>query len=179
MNTQMGKMRLWFALIGPVAGFLLTGCAMSIVGLEPEHPPSRWRFYEVDTLQPTLRWETFPRPEDYAAHGEEFRTRVSNVTYDLRLWESMGGNRYGEKKIRTFGEYTDSDYSRDGLVSPFHTVEIPLRPATAYYWTVRARFAIDGHPRVTEWGRQLDVIFPEEYGYWFKTPRGSNHHTED
>ena len=27
----------------------------------------------------------------------------------------------------------------------------PLQPCTYYFWTMRARFSVDGYPRVTEW----------------------------
>jgi hypothetical protein len=43
-------------------------------------------------------------------------------------------------------------YRRDGLASPTHTLETALSPGTRYFWTVRARFELDGRERVTEWG---------------------------
>ena len=57
------------------------GCtypAFFVDGLEPEYPPARrglpWPtafFDEVDSLQPTFSWESFPRPEDQAREGNE------------------------------------------------------------------------------------------------------------
>ena len=42
----------------------------------------------------------------------------------------------------------------DKCVPPaFHKLETPLSPAARYFWTVRARFKLDGVTRVTPWAR--------------------------
>ena len=45
----------------------------------------------------------------------------------------------------------DVVYAREGLPAPWHTVEQPLAPGGRYFWSVRARFELDGRERVTDW----------------------------
>ncbi len=71
-------------------------------------------------------------------------------------------------------------YSRRGLPEPWHKLEEQLAPSTKYFWTIRARFELDGLPRVTQWGvmkgraddppvARLPVI-PSPSHYRFSTP---------
>jgi len=121
---------------------ILSGCGgVSVVGLHPVYPPlekkafaTHCEFAEVDSLQPTLIWQPFPRPSD------DFADKVKDVTYELRIWTTIQGP---SGKLR---------YSRDGLQLPSHKLEEPLEPSIQYLWSVRARFMIDGDMRVTEWG---------------------------
>ncbi len=68
-----------------------------------------------------------------------------------------------------------SVYARAGIPAPSHTLEEAVQPSTKYFWTVRARFELDGQPRVTEWGvtdsfvRRL-VPVPNPFSFRFKTP---------
>ena len=122
--------------------FLLAGCGgVTVAGLRPVYPPLEKNFFavftnpvEVDSLQPTFRWQNFPRNDD------PFVDKVQNVTYELRIWQPVPGST---GKLR---------YKRDGLELNSHTLEEPLEPSRQYYWSVRARFLIDGDLRVTEWG---------------------------
>jgi len=103
-------------------------------------------FVATDSLQPTMRWESF---QDFVArelNDSEFLHRISHVTYDLRIWHA-GMSRsfmviYPDELV----------YSRQGIAVPFHHVEQPLKPSTNYFWSIRARFDLDGHPRVMQWG---------------------------
>jgi len=83
----------------------------------------------VTGLAPTLRWESLP--------GD-------NVTYDLRIWKATGavGGHPGEVVC-----------NKENLVVPAYTVESGLEALQPYYWSVRARFEIDGMPRLTQWSR--------------------------
>lgn len=101
-------------------------------GLEPES-------IDVVSLQPTLQWESFPRDSDIERAPEEMG-RVKNVRYDLAIYQP---GRVGAR--------SELVYSRNGLLNNEHTIETPLDPDTAYAWTVRARFELDGRQRVTEW----------------------------
>jgi hypothetical protein len=83
----------------------------------------------LESLRPTMRWETFT--------GEK-------VTYDLRIWESTVGSRTQVGAVV---------YSREGLTENDHTLETSLSPATTYTWSVRARFVQNGKVRVTEWSK--------------------------
>lgn len=124
-------------------------------------PPSHWK--TVDSLQPTFRWQSFPRPIDIKAAPDEME-RVRNVRYDLIIAQE-----------HNLGP-ADAVYRREGLPDPMHTIETSLKPATRYFWTVRARFELDGRERVTEWST-VDFWFqgkwtsPSPASYRFKTPK--------
>jgi len=151
---------------------ILSGCATeaSVQGLRPEYPAVRHNFFNpeiafvtVDSLQPILKWEPFPRPQDRVA--DKFMERVSTITYDLQIW------RIGEN-----GQPAELVYERNGLAVPYHKIETPLLSSREYLWSVRARFDLDGKPRVTEWGRptmgnvgRQDVV-PNLNFYRFETP---------
>lgn len=105
---------------------LLAGCAADrYAGLLPvaPHPSAP----EVEERCPELRWEAFAPP---------IGGRVSDVVYDLRIHDAQG-----ETVI----------YAADGLPGCAHRIERELMTSTAYRWTVRARFRLDGAPRLTAW----------------------------
>jgi hypothetical protein len=143
---------------------LATGCvitrAPNVVGLGPLDPPPIKRTlviifpifasmahppHTVESLRPVLRWETFPRLKDREADREEVVGQITEVTYDLRVWETSEPS-VGELKLI---------YTRTGLTTPFYQSDVPLRPSTLYLWTIRARFLLRGQPRITEWGQEL------------------------
>lgn len=122
---------------------LMTGCtSVSVYGLRPLEPPARDQFVKVESLQPTLRWEPFPNAKDQEADHEHVLSRIRNVTYDMEIF------RAGEED-----HPVELVYVRVGLPEPSHTVEDPLQPSAKYFWTVRARFELDGLTRVSPWGR--------------------------
>src|SRR5262245_20459936 len=132
---------LWLALQPSVSG-----CAkpQPAVGLRPL--PVRmmgWsrdaRTQQADSLQPTLHWEAFPRPEDVKADTGGRLPDAHNVTYEIRIWNA--DSWYPVELV----------YARSALAEPVHTLETPLAPDTLYLWTIRARFELDGQQRVTEW----------------------------
>jgi hypothetical protein len=143
---------------------ILSGCGgVTVVGLHPVYPPlekkafaTHCEFVEVDSLQPTLQWQPFPRPSD------DFAIKVQDVTYELRIWTTTQGP---SGKLR---------YTRDGLILPSHKLEEPLEPSIQYLWSVRARFMIDGDLRVTEWGMAglplRNESVPNLSCFRFKTP---------
>jgi hypothetical protein len=136
--------------------------AGSISGLRPEYPEPRRSsldytkvmivFVEVNSLQPTLRWESFPRQQDSDTYSKEILSRINNVTYDLKIWRAE--NDYPVEMI----------YTRQGLSKPLHKIKNPLLKCTKYFWTVRARFEFDGYDRVTEWGIIIPGELTEEMG---------------
>ena len=162
----------WPALTWMAGLALVGGCSVAVSGLRPEYPAVRnWTaFVEVDSLQPTLRWEAYPRPQDRGEDKEGVLERIRNVTYDVKIWRAENA---------TPGEVV---YVRQGLPEPWHKLERPLEPATKYFWTVRARFELDGHPRVIEWGiigdpmvpasspLRRSPLVPKPAHYRFKTP---------
>jgi hypothetical protein len=91
----------------------------AIFGLRPEYPEVKMRYassrrdlvsVEVDSLQPTLRWESFPRPQDRDADKEGELGRIRNVTYDLKIWRTQ---------LPDWSAYpVEVVYARQGLPEP-------------------------------------------------------------
>lgn len=158
----------------------LAGCATTVPvsGLRPEYPEARYKFFgpevawiNVNSLQPTLRWEAFPRQQDREADKKGVIGRIRHVTYDLKIWrvEEEYPLEYPARLV----------YFRRGLPEPWHKIEDPLEPSTKYFWSIRARFELEGHPRVTQWGvtenphnptvTRLPLV-PNPFHYRFETP---------
>jgi hypothetical protein len=166
--------RAWIATLRwPALLFLAVGCAhpLPATGLHPlpvlmggfwtRDPITR----QVDSLQPTLRWEAFPRPEDLTADTEGRLANARSVTYELRIWRAEGESP---------GELV---YVRAGLAEPVHTLDTPLLPDALYLWTVRARFDLEGQPRVTPWAVLMrtrsdarGAVLPPSAYYQLRTP---------
>ncbi len=91
------------------------------------------------TLRPTLEWGEFPEPTRREPGAPGTMGGIADVTYDLRMWRAEDDFP---------GELA---YAREALPTPFHHIEEPLDPSTMYFWTVRARFELDGQVRVTPW----------------------------
>jgi hypothetical protein len=126
-----------------IATISLAACLTPTFGLKPIYPKNecseeRLDFTDVDSLQPVLRWETFP-PEGIRSDAEQINN-IRDITYDLNMW--LSENDSPSYQI----------YSKRGLTKPQYEMEEPLLPCTRYFWTVRARFLVDGKERVSEWG---------------------------
>lgn len=162
-----------FALYSITYSGLQGGLFSPAFGLTPTSPATRGRlsadnvianiieWTAVDTLQPTLQWQAFPRKQDIEA-APDAMAGVSDVRYDLLVAR--------EEHLAP----ADIVYARRGLTQPTHTLEVPLRPSTRYFWTVRARFRLAGRERVTEWGTTrspgLDrITAPSAASYRFRT----------
>ena len=169
---------------------LATGCVekpftlVYIVGLKPELPRAD-RESQVDTLRPTFRWERFPMAADLLELTPRGGERMAAVSYEFHLWKvgkELSGTRVApgsRARIGTDADYTyswrhecrDTDpgelvYTKQGLVTPEHTLETPLQPNSLYFWTVRAHFTLDGKRRATEWSEQLpDVTVSPDLGF--------------
>lgn len=104
----------------------------------------------ADHLSPLLSWQGFPRESDISMAPQDMK-RVKNVRYELVV--GTGGN----------DETPDVFYHVEGLTETSHRVPMRLEPDTRYFWSVRARFDLNGRMRVTDWatycpfGRQLIV----------------------
>lgn len=151
------------------------GMLSTVFGLAPIDPPTRgqlsgdrsvlgntFEWVVASGLSPRLRWEAFPRAKDLAAAPADM-ARVRRVTYDLVV---------AREENMAPGPIV---YRREGVPLNEHTLEVVLQPGTRYFWTVRARFELDGRVRVTEWGtthfriREL-VTAPSSFSYRFRTP---------
>lgn len=129
------------------------GCSVKVpvYGLKPEYPENRLGASEIlftgaDSLQPTFRWESFPRPGDLKNDGQRMLSGKEEITYDLKILSFENGRIV---------------HSRQGLTEPYYKIEEPLEPCTKYLWTVRAHFNLDGQPRVTEWGISVISRYPQ------------------
>ena len=79
-------------------------------------------FSQVDNLQPELRWKP---------------TKTLGVVYDLVIWDSGLDLEKAEPGARfNWGTIV---YQREGLAETVHRVEMPLKPKTLYFWSVRTR----------------------------------------
>ena len=98
------------------------------------------RFPVIATRTPTLEWEAFPRVIDQHARYAPLLSKVSNIRYDLRIWKVVSDIP------------PQLVYERKALTVPTHTLDQPLESGTRYFWSIRARFEINGKTRATRWG---------------------------
>ena len=161
---------------------LLVGCATKYSGLAAVDPKPRqygvWDQPTISSLTPTLRWERFPRPVDVTKIAQGQPQRISDVRYDLLIWE---------RRARTVQEYralsdpgwVQADPVITGLRVTQYTVPTPLKPHTEYLWTVRVWYRLDGRLRLSQWSRcgswgdDLPPTFsvPEYFAFYFLTPK--------
>lgn len=100
------------------------------------------QFRDVDTLTPTLAWESFPRPFDQAGDGTQ---TFGDVMYDLRIYD---GALSGLGTISPLHKVHETS----GITENHYQLTEPLQPCGWYFWTVRARYRLNGVMRATEWG---------------------------
>jgi len=156
---------------------------------QPLDPPQTWKSFfafmanraledfldypPVNSAQPVLRWEAFPRPRDASPENEQVLRSISDVTYDVKIWEAP--HNYPERLVEDAA----------GLGTPAYRPRAPLTPHSRYYWTMRARYRLNGEPQVTRWAYSLvpsnapgmppggscdlDTIPPNNY-FRFRTP---------
>lgn len=159
------------ALLAVFMAHCLGGCAADhfAAGLLPLDPPLlAFGAHQVDSLQPTLRWEAFPGRT--AGSDSTLRLgRATNVTYELAIWRQQLNWKPGEPVIEW-----DKPAFVKALTSPEYRVEKPLAPGTTYRWTVRAHFVLDGVSRTSEWSGWYPAGLPRTPGrrhpHLFKTP---------
>lgn len=115
-------------------------------------------FVEVASLQPTLQWERFPRDHDRVDADGHYHT-ITDVRYDLRVFDTAIPSSTNIVLVPAQQVYDARDISE-----PYHKIESGLHDCSDYFWTVRARFKLDGQVRVTEWAGAFDV------GGWSEKP---------
>lgn len=121
----------------------------------------RFEWTTVGDLQPTLVWESFPRASDMQVDAATM-ARVRKVRYDVVISRE---EHFSPAEVV---------YRRAGLLDSHHTVAVPLRAGSRYFWSVRARFALDGRERITEWSATratgaTPVSAPSALSYRFQT----------
>jgi hypothetical protein len=114
---------------------------------------------KLDSLQPTFRWEEFPRTYDLPPDSA---SKISSVSYDFRIYDAdhLNDRMVAGQKIVV---------RETGLATPSYQPANPLKPCAVYFWTVRAHFKLDGSTRVTEWtsafGSTLDPRWVRRSSY--------------
>jgi hypothetical protein len=155
--------------------FLLHGASVESqsVGLQPKSPSISGAdgisFVVIDGTQPILEWEGFPTVRD-RERDSGWIARTQNVRYDVVIYRAR---RDAPAEVV---------YSQTGLPGHTHQVSEPLPARTRYFWTVRARFELDGQVRVTDWSvvdaqnvyphgpvSRLPLV-PSEFYFRFETP---------
>lgn len=110
-------------------------------------------FVEVDSVQPTLQWESFPRDHGLIDTDCQHQ-QITDVRYELRVFNTIAppsgplGMLIPSKQV----------YSARNISEPYHKIKNKLDICSYYFWTVRARFKLDGRFRVTEWAGAFNVI---------------------
>ncbi len=120
--------------------------------VSPEHAKQFNKIFssKSESVRPTLRWQAFPTPADIAADPSGGLARATNVTYDLKIWRQGNFDFWGDNNSPYF--FPDRIiHDVEGKPGPYFVPPEPLEPFTSYFWTVRARFEIDGFPRLTDW----------------------------
>jgi hypothetical protein len=118
----------------------------------------------VDSTQPLLVWDAFPRQLDRERLDAAFLRRISGVSYELKVWSVEDCAR------------SALVYSRSGLATPQHRPQVALQPGSRYFWSVRARFALDGQPMALPWSHFVpgtgceEKEVPDERYHRFATP---------
>ena len=140
----------YFAAGGAAVGGAVSGISGGVNGEMPGMPPPDnggitydiWkgiRFVQVDSVKPTLQWKSFPTAKDIKADKSGDLSRISEVTYDLKIWRAEDPPN------------EDIIYSRTRLENSSYKIESPLIPLTRYFWSVRVRFKLDGRDIETNW----------------------------
>jgi hypothetical protein len=120
--------------------------------IQHNSPGINVRYTEVDSLQPLFRWEAFPRPRDQKPSNASVLNQITDVTYDLKIWEATSS--YPERLF----------YDISGLHDSQHRPAFPLKPMTKYFWTFRARYKLAGQSQVTRWAfSSIPSNVPSEY----------------
>ena len=111
-----------------------------------DHIPTGYMKYTlVDSTQPILKWQSFPREDHYKfKKNQQIINNISDVSYDLKILEARGG---GIKHVWGFKLV----YDREGLPEPMHKLEYTLKPDTKYYWSFRAKYKFNGETKITRW----------------------------
>jgi hypothetical protein len=123
------------------AGFLVAGEDNCMLEMEPVGRTSA--VGRVTGADVTLRWEAFPREIDRVASYADRLGRVTDVTYDLTILKAPASSNEGSL-VAHWSSLPQAS---------FQVQLAPSTPGETYAATVRARFTLDGHRRVTGWSR--------------------------
>lgn len=117
----------------------------------PEYPPTDYSFFGkhlrfplVDSLQPILKWSSFPDERQEKQFTQATGMTIKDVSYDLKIWQGDG----------------DIVYEKSRIAENFHSLESDLVPNTNYYWSIRACFGIDEKSICTRWASSTRPFLP-------------------
>jgi len=112
----------------------------------------------VGSTTPLLAWEKLPSTVQ-AELFEGASPRARNIRYDVQVFDAgplLPGSIAARRVVR---RYTD-------LTVPEVRAEEALTPCAYYFWTVRARFELDGRQRSTEWSGAYHALHGDEDPRW-------------
>jgi hypothetical protein len=110
-------------------------------------------YNKVYSLRPELRWNAFPNSIQAKKIIKRTGAAISDVRYDLRIWE------FREEKRDVLV------YERSGLILPSHTLKQPLSPNTHHFWSFRACFQLAGGSGCTPWAFSAVPWTPKNCSY--------------
>ncbi|MBS3951836.1 MAG: hypothetical protein KGZ88_02690 [Methylomicrobium sp.] len=110
-------------------------------------------YVAVSSTKPTFQWQALADHQNLQGENASILKYFSDISYDLRIWEV------------TNDQPGSIVYERHRLVKPYHTIEVPLKSETEYFWSFRASFKVNGQRRVSRWASS-------------RIPRGSNNTCE-
>lgn len=126
------------------------------------------KFVVVDAPKPTFQWEAFPREFELAAASNEGH-QITDVRYELRVFDAV--EPFNRDRLFVPGLKV---YEARDIREPSHTIEEFLPACSDYYWTVRAKFDLDGQTRATEWAGVYGV--GGQYSPWNLRGKNADRH---
>jgi hypothetical protein len=125
--------------------------------LKPVNPPlttlgffSRERITpKLVSRRPTFQWEAFPRDKDLRSDSKGLLSHISDISYDLIVWKTRDNIPTELVYDKRGLVLTERTLREERIVE--YTIDKALESSTEHYWSVRARFMLDGKPRITRW----------------------------
>lgn len=113
---------------------------------------------KIDSLHSQMTWESFPTVDELKDDKDHELAMLNNVSYEVKIYSAVPA--FPEASMRKDdlvpGELIESGTTQEPKFQP----KIPLEDCGNYFWTFRARFNLNGQPKVTEWAgtynRQLE-----------------------
>lgn len=111
----------------------------NVLGLKILIKEAETTFTPIEISQTPLTWQPFPRQQDLVDKNMEALNKITDISYDIRIWN-----------------WNDSNcdalvYERVQLPKPEHLLETKLKPGGKYCWSFRARFLFNDKPQFTGW----------------------------
>jgi hypothetical protein len=104
---------------------------------------------KLDSRRPTFQWEAFPRDKDIRSDSKGLLSHISDISYDLIVWKTRDNIPTELVYDKRGLVLTERELREERIVE--YTIDKELESSTEYYWSVRARYMLDGKPRLTRW----------------------------